>query len=267
MKRQQVAGVPRLFTRDPRGAIYCPGCHYGIIQRLICECLEETDLGGRAIAAAGSGCQFTFFYAVEIDQVLGAHGRAPDIMTAIKRLLPDRLLLSVQGDGDAIAIGAGSLINAAARAEKITVIMFNNLGYAMTGGQLAPTTLIEQKTTTTPEGRIPHLHGYPIHTPELLATLQGVVYCARGTVHTPANFKKTKNYLKNAFRKQMNGEGFTFLEIISACPTRWHLSPLESLNFIENNVIKEYPLGEIKNVESCPTDKITATNELSVIPS
>jgi 2-oxoglutarate ferredoxin oxidoreductase subunit beta len=170
------------------------------------------------------------------------------VATAVKRLFPDRLVLTVQGDGDCISIGAEPLIAAASRAEKITVIMLNNGGYALTGGQLAPTTLLDQVTTTTPEGRHEE-HGHPVHVPELLATMKGVVYCARGTVHTPKNYARTKGYLKTAFRKQMNGEGFTFVEILSACPTYWKLSPLECLERIGDSVVPEFPLGEIKRDE------------------
>jgi len=243
-----VAGEPKLWVRDPRATFYCQGCHYGIVQRLVAEVLEELDLGGRTIGSTGAGCAYSFFYALDVDQIAAPHGRPPDVATAVKRLFPDRLVLTAQGDGDCISIGAEPLIAAASRAEKITVIMLNNGGYALTGGQLAPTTLLDQVTTTTPEGRHEE-HGHPVHVPELLATMKGVVYCARGTVHTPKNYARTKGYLKTAFRKQMNGEGFTFVEILSACPTYWKLSPLECLERIGNSVVPEFPLGEIKRDE------------------
>lgn len=248
MADRMITGVPRLWVRDPRSTFYCPGCHYGIIQRLVAESLDEMELGGRTIGATGSGCGFSFFYGLDIDQVAFAHGRPPDGATAIKRLLPDRLVITAQGDGDCIAIGAEPLIGAASRGERITVIMLNNSGYAMTGGQMAPTTLLTQTTTTTPEGRAYEVHGYPTHVPELLATMKGVVYCARGSVHTPAAYNRTKKYVKTAFQKQMDGEGFTFVEILSACPTHWHMSALDCLERIENEMTIEYPPGEIKNV-------------------
>jgi len=257
MQGQIIAGVPKLWIRDPRSTFYCPGCHYGIVQRLVCEILEEMELGGKTIGSSAAGCAYSFFYGLDIDQVAAPHGRPPDVATAFKRLLPDRLILTVQGDGDCIAIGAEPLIAAASRAERITVIMLNNAGYAMTGGQLAPTTLLNQVTTTTPEGRHEE-HGYPVHVPELLATIKGVVYCARGTVHTPANYRRTKGYVKTAFRKQMNGEGFTFVEILSACPTHWHLSPIECLERIEHSFMNEFPLGEIKNEKPDPAPVYSA---------
>jgi 2-oxoglutarate ferredoxin oxidoreductase subunit beta len=240
-----LAGDPELWERDPRATFYCQGCHYGIVQRLVAEVLEELDLGGRAVGIMGAGCAYSFFYGLDVDSIAAPHGRPPDVATGVKRLFPDRLVATVQGDGDCIAIGAESLIAAASRAEKITVIMLNNGAFALTGGQLAPTTLMDQVTTTAPEGRQEE-HGYPVHVPELLATMKGVVYCARGTVHNLPNYGRTKMYLTTAFRKQMDGEGFTFVEILSACPTYWHQTPLDCLDQIGESMVPEFPLGEIK---------------------
>lgn len=242
---KMLAGDPELWVRDPRATFYCQGCHYGIVQRLVAEVLEELDLGGRTVGITGAGCAYSFFYGLDVDQIAAPHGRPPDVATGVKRLFPDRLVATVQGDGDCIAIGAESLIAAASRAEKITVIMLNNGAFALTGGQLAPTTLLDQVTTTAPEGRHEE-HGYPVHVPELLATMKGVVYCARGAVHDLPNFGRTKMYLKTAFRRQMDGEGFTFVEILSACPTYWYQSPLDCLDRIADAMVSEFPLGEIK---------------------
>jgi 2-oxoglutarate ferredoxin oxidoreductase subunit beta len=255
-----LAGEPELWVRDPRGTFYCQGCHYGIVQRLVAEVLKELDLGGRTIGSTGAGCAYSFFYGLDVDQIAAPHGRSPDVATAVKRLFPDRLVVTVQGDGDCIAIGAEPLIAAASRAERITVIMLNNGGYALTGGQLAPTTLLDQVTSTTPQGRHEE-HGHPVHVPELLATMKGVVYCARGTVHTPSNYARTKKYIKAAFRRQMSGEGFTFVEVLSACPTYWHMSPLECLGRIGDTVVSEFPLGEIKRGEPIKAAKKKVTKK------
>lgn len=244
-----MVGTPRLWVRDPLGSSQCPGCHYPIIQRLFCEVVDEMGIAGDIVASAGAGCACVFFLAMELDSNISAHGRPPDVATAMKRLLPQHIVLTVQGDGDAMAIGTEPLIHAAARAERITVLMLNNCGYAMTGGQMAPTTLLGQHTTTTPGGRKAELHGFPIQTAELLATIRGVVYSARGSVHTPANYQLTKKYVRTAIQKQIDDAGFSFVEIISACPPNWHLSPLESLGFIEEKVIPQFPLGEFKNVD------------------
>ncbi|MFQ5827515.1 MAG: thiamine pyrophosphate-dependent enzyme [Dehalococcoidia bacterium] len=236
--------------RHPGGARQCPGCHHPIIERLIAEVVEEMGIEGRAVIVAGIGCGARIFPMMNFDGIVTAHGRPPDVATAIKRTLKGRpIVFTYQGDGDAIAIGAGSLINAAARAEKITIIMVNNINYGTTGGQMAPTTLLGQVTSTTPEGR-DESTGYPMHVPELLATIKGVAYTARSSVHTPANYQRTKRYLKTALQKQMDNVGLSFLEVLSACPPDWRLTPVECLGFIEEKMIPEYPLGEFKNVES-----------------
>ena len=244
-----VSGTPRLWVRHPVGGRHCTGCHHPLIERLIAETIEELGLEEDAILVVGVGCSVRAIAVLDIDNIYAPHGRPPDVATAIKRSLGGRpLVLTLQGDGDCIAIGAESLISAAARAEKITIIMINNANYGTTGGQMAPTTLLGQVTTTTPEGRDVST-GFPIHAPEFLADFKGVAYSARGTVHTPANYQRTKKYLKTALKKQVNKVGLSFLEIISACPVDWHLSPVDSLKFIEDKMLAEYPLGEFKNVE------------------
>ena len=181
---------------------------------------------------------------------MAAHGRCPDAATGIKRIYHGRpIVFTIQGDGDCIAIGTESLIHSGARSEKITVIMVNNGNYGTTGGQLAPTTVTGQVTTTTPEGRDPNRDGYPIHAAELVAQIKGTVYSARGAVNTPANFQRTEKYVKTAFQKQIDNVGFSFVEILSACPAGWRKTPLESLKWIEERMIPEFPLGEFKNID------------------
>jgi 2-oxoglutarate ferredoxin oxidoreductase subunit beta len=212
------------------------------------EVLEEMGLIGEAIAVPGVGCSSPLGALMEIDSIMTAHGRPPDVATAIKRILKYPLVFTIQGDGDCIAIGAGSLISAAIRGERITIVMLNNTNYGTTGGQMSPATMLHQRTTTTPSGREPELAGYPVHVAELLATFQGVAFTARSALNTPANFQRTKRYLKTAFEAQMEDKGLSFVEIIVACPPNWHLTPLESLKFIEEKVIPEFPLGEFKNI-------------------
>jgi 2-oxoglutarate ferredoxin oxidoreductase subunit beta len=214
----------------------------------LCEVIEELGIEEETIAITGVGCGFRNYLGFDLDGMCVPHGRAPDVATGIKRSLGGKpMVFTLQGDGDCIAIGAESLINAAARAERITVLMVNNANYGTTGGQLAPTTLMGQRTTTTPEGREPSA-GYPIHTAELLASIKGVAYSARSAVNTPVNYQRTRRCLKTAFRKQLEDIGFSFVEILSACPPDWHLSPLDSLKWIEEKLIAEFPLGEFKNV-------------------
>lgn len=248
MVKERVAGTPRLWVRHPAGARHCPGCHHPQVERLVCEVLEEMGLEGRAIGIAGVGCSTRFFTVVRVDGITTAHGHPPDVATGIKRVRPDALVFTIQGDGDCIAIGAGALINAAARAEKITIVMVNNAGYGTTGGQMGPTTLMGQITSTTPLGRDPS-SGYPVHVAELIAPMKGVVYSARGSLHTPAHYQRTKRYLKAAFQKQVEGVGLSFLEVLAACPPDWHLTPVECLQWIEEEMVKEFPLGEFKSVD------------------
>lgn len=216
--------------------------------RVIAEVLDELGIDGKTIAVIGIGCNGYISYALNIDRVLGAHGRAPDTATAIKRLRPDTIVFTSQGDGDCIAIGAGSFIAALTRGETITIVMCNNANYGTTGGQMAPTTLMGQVTTTTPKGRDAVMGGYPVHTAELAATFRGVAYSARSALNSPANYQRTKRYLKTAFQKQTDQAGLSFVEVLLACPTNWHLSPVESLKWIEEKMIPEFPLGEFKNI-------------------
>lgn len=244
-----VSGSPRLWFRHASGARQCPGCHHPITERAIAEVVDEMGLENDIVLVTGIGCTSRAVGMFKFDGVLSAHGRPPDVASAIKRTLDgEPIVLTLQGDGDCISIGAGPFFNAVARAEKITVIMANNGNYGTTGGQMAPTTLLGQVTSTTPSGRTPDF-GYPMHIPEMIAPLKGVAYAARGSVHTAANYARTKKYLKTALQKQVDKVGFSFLEILSACPPDWHKTPLEALKWIEERMIPEYPLGEFKNVD------------------
>ena len=228
--------------------LFCPGCQIPLVGRLVAESLEELGLGDKAIMVGCVGCTGILIAGLTLDRVSPAHGRGPDIATALKRIHPDIVVFTVQGDGDCIAIGAGPLIGALTRAEKITVIMVNNTNYGTTGGQLAPTTLTGQVTSTTPKGRSPSAEGYPVHTAEMVATFKGTAYSARGSLHTPADYQRTKKYVRTAFQRQIEGVGFSFVEVITACPVNWHMTPAQALTWIGEKVVAEFPVGEFKNV-------------------
>ncbi|MTI84136.1 MAG: 2-oxoglutarate oxidoreductase [Firmicutes bacterium] len=225
---------------------YCPGCTHGIIHRLVAEAIDELDVRDRAIGVAPVGCSvFTYQY-FDFDMYQGSHGRAPAVATGIKRVVPDGVVFTYQGDGDLAAIGTAEIVHAAARGEKITVIFVNNAIYAMTGGQMAPTTLMGQKTTTTPFGREANSNGFPIRMSEMLSTLDGASYVSRVSVHDPKNINKAKKSIKKAFEMQIAGVGFTMVEVLSSCPTNWGMSPKEAVKWVESDMIPYYPLGEFK---------------------
>lgn len=250
MQKEWTAGTPKLRVKMQTPISLCQGCQHGSAGRVIWEALEELGVGGKTIWVGGVTCGTANAFVVDVDAVGPVpHGRAPDIASAMKRLLgQEAVILTYQGDGDAIAIGTESLIQAAARAERITVFMANNANYGTTGGQMAPTTLLEQRTTTTPEGRgVPE--GFPINTAELVAQLRGTVYSARGAITSPANYQRTKRYVKKALQKQLNGVGFSFVEILSACPPNWGKRPVDCLKWIEEVMMTQYPLGEFKDVD------------------
>jgi 2-oxoglutarate ferredoxin oxidoreductase subunit beta len=231
---------------------YCPGCGHGVIHRIITEIIDEMGLQDRAIITNPVGCSIWAEYYFDFDSVQPAHGRTPAAATGIKRNLPDHLVICYQGDGDLAAIGTAEIIHAANRGEKFTTIFVNNAIYGMTGGQMAPTTLVGQYATTSPLGRDPidAGMGYPIKVCELLSSLGGTRYLARGAVNNAVNVKKTKKMIRTAFEAQMRGEGFTMVEILSQCPTNWKLTPPDSIDWLEKNMIPYYPLGEIKNTLS-----------------
>lgn len=227
--------------------IYCAGCGHGIAHRLIAETIDELKFRERAIGVVPVGCAVLGYDYFNFDTTEAAHGRTPAVATGIKRVLPHNLVFSYQGDGDLAAIGTAEIIHAANRGERITVIFINNAVYGMTGGQMAPTTLLGQKTTTTPNGRESRLDGYPLKISELLGNLDGTVYIERTTVNNPKNIRITKKAIKKAFEIQMQDIGFTMVEILSMCPTDWGLSPIESTKWIDEVMVNTFPLGVIKD--------------------
>ncbi|HMM22863.1 MAG TPA: thiamine pyrophosphate-dependent enzyme [Selenomonadales bacterium] len=244
---QKVIGRPTGLTELPFH--YCPGCTHGIIHRLIGEVMAELGIIENTIGVAPVGCAGFSLDFFACDFVGAAHGRAQAVATGIKRSLPDKLVFTYQGDGDIAAIGTSHAIHVAARGEKITSIMVNNAVFGMTGGQMAPTTLPGMKTTTSPYGRDCAVFGQPIDLPKTVATLSGAVYVAAGSVDTPKNILQTKKYLKKAFQVQQMGLGFSFVSILSTCPTNWALSPVDSLKWLQDNMIPVYELGELKVAE------------------
>ncbi|MGB9803303.1 thiamine pyrophosphate-dependent enzyme [Desulfofundulus sp.] len=242
--------MKKIFTR-PRSlkdmpTHYCPGCTHGIVHRLVAEVIDELEIFDRTIGVAPVGCSVFAYNYFDCDMFQASHGRAPAVATGIKRVLPDRVVFTYQGDGDLAAIGTGEIVHAAARGEKFTVIFINNAIYAMTGGQMAPTTLLGQKTTTTPYGRDKEINGYPVKVVEMLSVLDGTAYAARVSVHDPAHVVKAKRAIKRAFEVQLANLGFSIVEVLSACPTNWGLPPAEALKWLAENMIPYYPLGEYK---------------------
>lgn len=225
---------------------YCPGCGHGIIHRLIAEVVEELGIRERIVAIAPVGCAVFAYDYWDFDVTEAAHGRPPAVATGIKRCLPDRIVFTYQGDGDLAAIGTAEIVHAANRGENITVIFVNNANYGMTGGQMAPTTIIGQKTATTPFGRDPKREGYPLKVCELLSVLEGVSYAERVAVYSPKQVLKAKRALKKAFEYQLSGAGFSIVEVLSQCPTDWGMTPVESLKWVETMLEKTFPIGVFK---------------------
>ncbi len=228
---------------------YCPGCTHGIIHRLIAEVLCELDIVETAIGVSPVGCTYNNYEYFACDMVQAAHGRAPAVATGIKRVHPEAPVFTYQGDGDLAAIGTAEIIHIAARGEKVTTMFVNNAIYGMTSGQMAPTTLVGQVTTTSPFGRQSQIHGYPINVCEMLATLQGAVYIERVAVNNVKNIRAAKKAIKKAFLIQKAGLGFTLVEVLSTCPTNWGKDPLDSLRWLEDNLMPQYPLGVFKGAE------------------
>ncbi len=226
---------------------YCPGCGHSIIHRLVAEIIEELDIGDRTVGVPPAGCAVLAYDYFNVDMGEAPHGRGAALATGIKRALPDRIVFTYQGDGDIAAIGTAETIHAANRGENITVIFVNNGCYGMTGGQMAPTTLLGQNSTTTPGGRSALRDGSPIDLSEMLAISKGSVYIERTAVNSPKNIVKTKKALKKAFKIQMAGLGFSLVEVLSPCPTNWKLSPVDSCTWIDETVSNTYPLKIIKD--------------------
>ena len=231
---------------------YCPGCTHGTIHRLVGEALEELDLVGKAVGVAPVGCSVLAYNYFNCDMFEASHGRAPAVATGAKRCRPDLIVFTYQGDGDLASIGMAEIVHAANRGEKFTVIFVNNAIYGMTGGQMAPTTMPGQRTTTTPMGRDVDDQGYPIRVAELIAGLGTPAFVAREAVHTPAHTIKAKAAIRRAFEYQAAGTCFTFVEVLSTCPTNWGLSPMESCKWVESTMVPYYPLGIKKEPEDGP---------------
>lgn len=229
---------------------YCPGCGHSIAHRLIAEVIDELGIRGITIGIPPAGCAVLAYYYIDVDMIEAQHGRGPALATGIKRVLPDRVVFSYQGDGDLAAIGTAESLHAANRGENITVFFINNAVYGMTGGQMAPTTILGQKTTTSVPGRDITLDGYPIKMSEILCLLPGVKYVERCAVNTPANILKAKRAIKKAFQYQIDGVGFSMIEILSQCPTNWKMSAIDSCKWIDEVMVKEYPLGVLKDVST-----------------
>lgn len=228
---------------------YCPGCTHGIIHRLVAEVLDELGVQEETIGVSPVGCAVLAYNYFNVDMQEAAHGRAPAVATGIKRVHPDKIVFTYQGDGDLASIGAAEILHAAARSENITTIFVNNAIYGMTGGQMAPTTLVGQVSTTSPKGRDAATQGYPIRMSELLATIEGSVYIARVSVHNPQEVAKAKKAIKTAFELQVAGRGFTLVEVLSTCPTNWGYTPKGAMKWLVDSMIPIYPLGVKKALE------------------
>lgn len=230
---------------------YCPGCHHGIVHRLVAEVITELGVLDKAILVEPVGCSVLAHNYYNMDAIQAAHGRAPAIATAVKRVHPDAVVFTYQGDGDLAAIGCAEIVHAALRGEKFTTIFINNIIYGMTGGQMAPTTLEGQVTATSPFGRNEEQAGAPMRVSEMLATLDGAKYVARVAVNTPANLHKAKAAIKEAFNRQLRGDGFTIVEVLAACPTNWGMTPVKANKFVDDTMTQIFPLGIIKDMEGC----------------
>ena len=227
---------------------YCPGCGHSVAHRLVCEVIDEINLQERAIGIPPPGCSVFAYNYFDVDMAESAHGRGAAVATGIKRAYPESVVFTYQGDGDLAGIGTAETIHAANRGENITTIFINNAVYGMTGGQMAPTTLRGMKTTTTPYGRDHILEGHPIRMSEILAMLDGVAYIERVAVNSPANIRKAKKAIAKAFQSQLDGRGFSMVEILSPCPTNWKMTPLKSWQWIDEEMTGVFPLGIYKDV-------------------
>ncbi|MGB4337085.1 MAG: thiamine pyrophosphate-dependent enzyme [Bacillota bacterium] len=244
---KQVYAVPKSLRPVPTH--YCPGCTHGIIHKLVADAIDELGLRDRAVGVASVGCSVFSYDYFDCDFQQAAHGRAPAVATGIRRAVPDAIVFTYQGDGDLASIGTAEIVHAAMRSENITVIFVNNAIYGMTGGQMAPTTLVGQKTTTSPRGRQPALAGQPLRIAEMLATIPGATYVARVSTTSPAHIARAGRAIKKAFQVQAAGEGFSLVECLSTCPTNWGMSPVDAMAWVEKNMIPYYPLGEFRTPE------------------
>ena len=226
---------------------YCPGCTHGIVNRLVAECIDELGIEGKTVGIAPVGCSVMMYDFMNCDMIEAAHGRAPAVATGVKRVHPENVVFAYQGDGDLASIGTAETVHAATRGEHITVIFINNAIYGMTGGQMAPTTLLGQVTATTPYGRKAELNGYPLKITELLAQLEGTCYVTRQSVQNPAAVRKTRAAIKKAFQNSMMKKGTSFVEVVSTCNSGWKIPPVEANKWMEENMFPFYPLGDMKD--------------------
>jgi len=244
---EKIFSIPTALTDAPTH--YCPGCHHGIIHRLVAEVIEELGLLDTTIMIEPVGCSVLAHNYFKFDTIQAAHGRAPAVATAVKRIYPDATVFTYQGDGDLAAIGTAEIIHSAMRGEKFTTIFVNNAIYGMTGGQMAPTTLVGQVTATSPYGRKQEQSGSPIPMAEILSKLDGAKYIVRVAVNTPPNIAKAKAAIKTAFTRQMWGDGFSMVEVLSACPTGWGMRPVVANTHVTDALMPVFPLGVFKDVE------------------
>lgn len=243
---KKILGRPKMLI--DRNTHYCPGCGHGILHRIVAQALEDLGLAEKTIAINSVGCSVFLYWYFDCDNVQVPHGRAPAVATAVKRSLPDWAVFTYQGDGDLAAIGTAETVHAANRGDNITIFFVNNAIYGMTGGQMAPTTLPGQKTTTTPYGRNVKLTGGPIKMSEMLSVLDGPAYIERVALNSPANIIKAERAVKKALECQANGLGFSLVEVLSMCPMNWHMKPKEAQEWVEKEMMKYFPLGVFKDV-------------------
>ena len=247
MPENLVCGKPALMNDVPMH--YCPGCSHGMVHKIIAEVIEEMQLEEKSVGICPVGCAVFAYRYLDIDWQEAAHGRAPAVATAIKHLWPDRLVFTYQGDGDLACIGACETIHALNRGENITIIFINNAIYGMTGGQMAPTTLVGMKTATCPYGRDVKLHGYPLNMTDLAANLEGTAFVSRQSVHTVAAIRKAKRAIRHAFENSINGIGSNMVEIVSTCSAGWKILPVEANKWMEENMFKFYKVGDLKDIQ------------------
>ena len=227
---------------------YCPGCSHGTVHKLVAEAIDELGAEDKAIGITPVGCAAFLYNYIDIDWVQASHGRAPSVATAMKRLCPDKLVFTYQGDGDLAAIGTAEAIHAANRGDNIAIIVINNAIYGMTGGQIAPTTQLGMKTDTTPQGHDADIHDLPFKVANVLSLLDGVTYVTRQSVNTPANVRKAKKAIKKAFDNSINNRGLSFVEIVATCNSGWKMSPVAANHWMEENMHAAYPLGDLKDL-------------------
>lgn len=229
---------------------YCPGCAHGIVHRIVAQTIDELGIQGQTIGVAPVGCAVFAYNYFDVDMIEASHGRAPAVATGIKRADPSKIVFAYQGDGDLASIGMTETVHTAARGENLTIIFINNAIYGMTGGQMAPTSLEGQVTTTSPYGRDPQLVGYPVKVAELLSTLECPYYIERVAVNNVKNVKRAEKAIKRAFQNQIEGKGYSFVEVVAACPTNWHMAPVEANKWVDQAMIPYYPLGVYRDKDA-----------------